>query len=270
MRRVLGLAMVLGLPSMGWASRGPELEEGSAPSAVTKRAKRRSTTGRRPPKQVVVVAEGDTLSEIASANHVSLRALAAENEISPEAPVHPGQRLRIPRGRGERRPPAPPCRSPAVRVLRVASNEEADVVLTRCNGRADPDGRATLSRLGRSLRVDEAKDLHPRLLQMLQKVAARWPGRRLLVISGYRRGRVGHESNHTRGRALDFRVEGVSNDALRDFCRKFEAAGVGFYPNSVFVHLDVREEGRAFWVDYSGPGEPPRYGPWPPARRGSE
>ena len=43
-------------------------------------------------------------------------------------------------------------------------------------------------------------------------------------------------------------------------------AGVGYYPNSVFVHLDTRDaqEGGAFWTDYSGPGEAPWYGHWPP------
>jgi hypothetical protein len=36
--------------------------------------------------------------------------------------------------------------------------------------------------------------------------------------------------------------------------------GVGFYPNSSFIHLDVR--GCAMqWVDYAGPGEAPRLTP---------
>jgi len=34
--------------------------------------------------------------------------------------------------------------------------------------------------------------------------------------------------------------------------------GVGYYPNSTFVHLDVRSL-PTYWVDYSKPGEPPRY-----------
>jgi hypothetical protein len=33
--------------------------------------------------------------------------------------------------------------------------------------------------------------------------------------------------------------------------------GVGYYPNSSFVHLDVRET-NTYWVDYAGPGEAPR------------
>ena len=62
-------------------------------------------------------------------------------------------------------------------------------------------------------------------------------------------------SNHNIGRALDFTVHGVPNETLRDFCRTFRNVGVGYYPNSSFVHLDVRDA-NAFWIDYAGPGKP--------------
>ena len=59
-----------------------------------------------------------------------------------------------------------------------------------------------------------------------------------------------------KGLACDFRVDGVKATELRDYLRKnFEKIGVGYYPNSTFVHLDVRKERSAFWIDYSGPGE---------------
>jgi hypothetical protein len=50
----------------------------------------------------------------------------------------------------------------------------------------------------------------------------------------------------------------VPNEALRDFMRGFDDVGVGYYPNSSFVHLDVREV-NTYWIDYSGPGEAPQY-----------
>ena len=34
--------------------------------------------------------------------------------------------------------------------------------------------------------------------------------------------------------------------------------GVGYYPNSSFVPLDVRDAS-AFWIDYAGAGQSPRY-----------
>ena len=65
-------------------------------------------------------------------------------------------------------------------------------------------------------------------------------------------------SNHNVGRAFDFSIEGVPNTVVRDYCRTFRNAGVGYYPNSTFVHLDVRQT-KVYWIDYSGPGEAPRY-----------
>ena len=68
-------------------------------------------------------------------------------------------------------------------------------------------------------------------------------------------------SVNTRGRAIDFRVEGVPNRELRDLVRaSFSGIGVGYYPNSTFIHVDVRErEGQ--WIDYAGPGQDACYSP---------
>jgi hypothetical protein len=53
-------------------------------------------------------------------------------------------------------------------------------------------------------------------------------------------------------------VRGVPNETVRDFCRQFRKVGVGYYPNSSFVHLDVRDA-NAFWIDYASTGQAPRY-----------
>jgi uncharacterized protein YcbK (DUF882 family) len=102
-----------------------------------------------------------------------------------------------------------------------------------------------------------------RLARMLYQTARHYEGHRLEVISGYRHPKVAHNPNspHKKGLACDFRVPGVPNAALRDWMRKtFAHAGVGYYPNSVFVHLDNRKTGpSAFWIDYAGPGEPASY-----------
>ena len=51
------------------------------------------------------------------------------------------------------------------------------------------------------------------------------------------------------------RVEGVENRDLRDvIARSFQGVGVGYYPNSSFIHVDIRER-RAAWIDYAGPGQ---------------
>jgi hypothetical protein len=71
---------------------------------------------------------------------------------------------------------------------------------------------------------------------------------------------------HSSGRAVDFRMEGVKNEDVVAFCKTLGDTGCGFYPNSSFVHIDVRDPGAGHvaWIDASGPGETPRYvSQWP-------
>jgi hypothetical protein len=80
-------------------------------------------------------------------------------------------------------------------------------------------------------------------------------------VSGYRPPTPNQYTEHSRhnlGEAVDFVVEGVPNEVVRDYCRTLGAVGVGYYPHSSFVHLDVRSVS-TYWVDESGPGEAPRY-----------
>jgi hypothetical protein len=92
--------------------------------------------------------------------------------------------------------------------------------------------------------------------------------RSVTVVSGYRPASLG--SFHQSARALDFHLAGVKNEALVAFCRTLPDTGCGYYPNSSFVHMDVRPEGtgHVFWIDASGPGEPAHYvASWPPPER---
>jgi len=100
--------------------------------------------------------------------------------------------------------------------------------------------------------------MDPRLVRLLYQTGRHWPGQRLEVVSGYRSPSVAKNprSPHMKGLACDFRVAGVKNTELRDYLRQnLKKVGVGYYPNSSFVHLDVRKDRSAFWIDYSGPGE---------------
>jgi uncharacterized protein YcbK (DUF882 family) len=70
------------------------------------------------------------------------------------------------------------------------------------------------------------------------------------VISGYRSRRtneklrhsmrgVAKNSFHVKGKAVDIYVPGVSLRKLRDIAVGLKAGGVGYYPKSNFVHIDV-------------------------------
>lgn len=101
--------------------------------------------------------------------------------------------------------------------------------------------------------------LHPGLLTRLAALAARFPGRTIEIVSGYRP-EARPTSRHRHGRALDIRMEGVSRAHLSEVARTLPETGVGYYPNSTFTHIDVRAE-QAYWVDRSAPGEEADYGP---------
>jgi hypothetical protein len=96
-----------------------------------------------------------------------------------------------------------------------------------------------------------------RTLQMLAEVAVNFGKDEIVVIDAYRE-RAGY---HTRGTAVDFRVPGVSNSELFNYCREFTRsgynAGCGFYLMVNYIHMDSREED-ATWCDASRGGEPSR------------
>ena len=144
--------------------------------------------------------------------------------------------------------------------LSVWNDERATLQLVTESGDINNRSRQVLSQLAASkVRNSRIALLHPRLIMMLLKVAEAFPGRRFELISGYRNPEKGFHSYHNYGRALDFRLGGVDNKKLYDFARTLPKCGVGYYPNSVFIHLDVRDKSTT-WVDYSGVGEEAQYG----------
>jgi len=107
--------------------------------------------------------------------------------------------------------------------------------------------------------LPEVRLLDPRLVWLVQQVSQAFPGRGIVLFSGYRRD--AHSGLHQKGRALDLAVQGVPNEQVFAFCKSLRDVGCGFYPENKFVHVDVRPYGtkRVLWVDVSRPGEPSRY-----------
>ena len=84
-----------------------------------------------------------------------------------------------------------------------------------------------------------------------------WYDAPLEVISGYRIGglNASETSRHAAGRACDIRINGVGVlDLARTVEQRFAHVGVGYYPTSAFVHVDVRESSY-YWIDRSAPGQ---------------
>lgn len=114
-----------------------------------------------------------------------------------------------------------------------------------------------LDRAAHLLRDPRSGDEHPidpRLLDLVYRVAVRFSAHEVRIISGYRTPRHGRHSNHAKGRAIDLVVPGAGDEDVARFAREQGFVGVGVYPTSGFVHLDVRDRSY-FWVDSSGPGK---------------
>jgi uncharacterized protein YcbK (DUF882 family) len=103
----------------------------------------------------------------------------------------------------------------------------------------------------RDHRTGDVRPIDPGLLDLLVALRERLDTRApFQIISAYRSpatnamlaergGGVARQSLHTRGLAIDIRVPGRSLTAVRDAALGLRAGGVGFYPRSDFVHVDV-------------------------------
>lgn len=114
-----------------------------------------------------------------------------------------------------------------------------------------PQALADINRILRDHRNDAIKDISPALLDLLygihSVVEARQP---FHIISGYRSpatnamlaarsGGVARHSMHLDGKAADIRVPGRELIQVRRAALMQQGGGVGYYPGSDFVHLDV-------------------------------
>lgn len=132
----------------------------------------------------------------------------------------------------------------------VRSGRTVTIALVK-EGKVSPEGLDALTgafahKSGAKRPVDE------KLALLLASVSDHFGGRALHILEGFRPP-PGH-SNHNVGKAVDFRIEGVPVEVLRDFCLTLDGAGVGYYPNGKFVHLDSRRTSRS-WTDDSPPAK---------------
>lgn len=93
--------------------------------------------------------------------------------------------------------------------------------------------------------------MDPGLYDMLHALSLACGGDTFEIISGYRSpttntmlrktrgGGVAKRSLHMDGKAIDIRLVGVDTARLRDAALALGAGGVGYYPDSDFVHIDT-------------------------------
>lgn len=119
------------------------------------------------------------------------------------------------------------------------------------DGRYVPDALAEAMRVLRDWRNGEEHVMDPRLFDVMHGVASKLEvAAPFQIISGYRSPRtnamlherssgVASHSQHMLGKAVDVRIEGVELGNLHKAALSLGAGGVGLYPVSNFVHMDV-------------------------------
>jgi uncharacterized protein YcbK (DUF882 family) len=114
-----------------------------------------------------------------------------------------------------------------------------------------PEALAAVDHVLRDHRNDEIKPINPQLLDLLYAIREELGCHQAFhIISGYRspttnaylrsvsRG-VAEHSLHMDGKAVDLRLPGWEAFTVRSVARDLRIGGVGYYPRSEFVHVDV-------------------------------
>ena len=148
---------------------------------------------------------------------------------------------------------------PAERVLRLRNLHTGESLKATywAEGQYIQEELAAIDRVLRDHRADEITQMDRRLYDLLHTLQQQVSSNETFhVISGYRSpatnaklhknsNGVAKRSLHMQGRAIDIRLPGVELKHLRQAALSLKSGGVGYYPNSNFIHVDT---GRTrFW-----------------------
>ncbi|MBE9530092.1 MAG: DUF882 domain-containing protein [Proteobacteria bacterium] len=118
-------------------------------------------------------------------------------------------------------------------------------------GRHQPGALRKINYIFRDHYSGEIKPIHKDLIDFLHTISKTiGDGAQFHIISGYRSPEtnamlrkktkaVAKNSLHMKGKAADIRVPDCDTKRLSNICMKLQAGGVGYYPESDFVHVDT-------------------------------
>lgn len=138
-----------------------------------------------------------------------------------------------------------------LRMFHTHTGEHLSVSYRNGSG-YDPQGLAQLDRFLRDHRTGDVHHYDPRLFDLLNDLLASTgnPETEIHIVCGYRSPRsneylrthtsgVAKRSLHMEAEAIDIRLPGVPAAQVRNLALALGRGGVGFYPASNFVHVDV-------------------------------
>jgi uncharacterized protein YcbK (DUF882 family) len=139
-----------------------------------------------------------------------------------------------------------------LRLHNLHTLEDIDIVY-RIGDNYQPDAVALLNFFLRDHNTNEVKAYDPREFDLLHDILIRLRRTDALidVVCGYRtqetneilrassHGGVAEHSQHILGHAVDLRIPGSSTVQIRNAALSLNEGGVGYYPTTHFVHVDV-------------------------------
>ncbi len=136
-------------------------------------------------------------------------------------------------------------------LFHLHTNERIDIVYKRGDSYL-ADAIDRLDHFLRDHRTGDVTQLDPRLFDLLHDLTAAVgrAGTEIDIVCGYRTPwsneflrrttpGVAKHSQHMEGKAIDIRIPGVPTAEVRDAALRLHRGGVGYYPQSQFVHVDV-------------------------------
>lgn len=144
-----------------------------------------------------------------------------------------------------------------LRLEALHLNESVEVTPFDAQLQPNSDAMAKIAHAMRCRITGTEIPIDPRLVEILVQLHTLY-GKPIELVSGHRQPlTIGTKktSQHTLGRAADIRIPGVGIEQLRRAALKLGARGVGVYPEKGFVHVDVRQKNRYFWMYTAAAGE---------------
>ena len=145
-------------------------------------------------------------------------------------------------------------RQPCKALSLYNPNTDESLMAPFCvNGRYEPDVLAEINYFFRDFHINQIKKIDIRLLDYLYAISKSLrltPRQPFHIISGYRSPqtnallrrkskKVAKNSYHIKGMAVDIRLARMSTRTLRKAAMRLHLGGVGYYPRSRFIHIDV-------------------------------
>jgi len=162
-----------------------------------------------------------------SGARAQLRAASSQPGLSPEGPEH------------------------RLSLYNTHTNERIEIVYRR-GDQYIPAALAKLDYFLRDHRTGDVRHFDPRLYDILSDLTASvgHPGGEIDIICGYRTSStneslrahttgVAKNSLHIQAEAIDLRMPGIDTLKLRRAALALARGGVGYYPHSDFIHVDV-------------------------------